>query len=168
MAVLDVVKKRRSFRSFDEKSVEEEKLEQVLEAGRLSPSAMNNQPWTFIVVSDPATKSGLNEAMNQTWNPAILVVGCAHPGEAWVRDDGEEYWKVDVAIAMQSMCLVASDLGLATCWICAFDEDQVKSLLDIPDEVRVVSLMALGYSSMKKGKVTKRKAAGEIFKYNSW
>ncbi len=168
MAVLDVIKERRSYRSFDDKKVEQEKLDEVLEAGRLSPSANNQQPWTFIVVNDSETKNKLNEATNQSWNPDILIVGCASPNQAWVRDDGEEYWKVDVAIAMQSMCLVASDLGLSTCWVCAFDEESVKEILGIPEDVRVVSLMALGYSSLKKGKVTKRKPQEEIFKYNSW
>jgi len=168
MSVLDVVKTRRSYRKYDDVPVEREKLEQVLEAGRLSPSANNQQPWTFIVVNDAEMKGKLNEAINQDWNSDVILVGCAEPGKSWTREDGQGYWMVDVAIALQSMCLVASDLGLSTCWICAFNEKKVRELLGIPESVRVVSLMAIGYSSTKKGRVKNRKTAGEIIRYNSW
>jgi len=90
------------------------------------------------------------------------------PGEAWVRSDGEEYWKVDLAIAMQDLILEAWEQELGTCWIGAFREEEVKRILGIPDEVRVVALTPLGYPAEEKGPVTQRKPLKEIISYNHW
>jgi len=171
MDVFDAIKTRRSIRKYLNKPVEREKLSRVLEAARLSPSAANRQPWKFIVVKDEETKKKLVSAChNQSWmaEAPIIIVACALPSEAWVRSDGEEYWKVDVAIAMQDLILEAWELGLGTCWIGSFREEEVKRILGIPDEVRVVALTPLGYPAEEKGPVTRRKPLEEITSYDHW
>ena len=122
MNVMDVIKTRRSIRKYSSKLVEKEKIEKILEAGRLSPSAANRQPWHFLVITDKELKTRLSEAYSSEWfvsAPVILIV-CADPNVAWCRNDGEDYWKVDAAIAMQSMILEAWEEELGTCWIAAF------------------------------------------------
>jgi nitroreductase len=170
MDVFEAVRTRRSIRAYQDKPVEKEKLNQVLEAGRLSPSAVNLQPWHFISVTDKTARESLLSAYNHHWfvNAPVIIVGCALPDEAWERQDREEYWKVDVAIAMQSMVLVARELGLGTCWIGAFKEESVKEALGIPREVRVVALTPLGYPAEQKGPVVDRKPLDEIVHYDRW
>ncbi|RLI12644.1 nitroreductase [Candidatus Bathyarchaeota archaeon] len=170
MNVFDAIRTRRSIRKYLNKPVEREKLSKILEAARLSPSAANCQPWRFIVVTDQKIKEELRAAYDEDWfvSAPVIIVGCALPSEAWVRSDGEEYWKVDLAIAMQNLILEAWDLGLGTCWIGAFREDEVKRILGIPDEARVVALAPLGYPAEEKDPVTKRKPLEEIVSYNYW
>ena len=170
MDVLEAIKTRRSVRSFQDRPVEQEKIDKILQAARLSPSAVNFQPWDFIVVQDPKAKEQLSKAYLRQWftkAPAVIVV-CATPKRAWTRSDGEEFWKIDAAIATQSMVLTATAEGLGTCWIGAFDEKKAKEALNIPGNVRVVVMMPLGYSAEKKEAVSERKALAEIVHYNQW
>ena len=150
--------------------MEKEKLTKILEAARLSPSANNNQPWHFVVVADKETRERLFPAYNREWfvTAPVRIVACATPSEAWSRQDGEEYWKVDVAIAMQSMVLVAHELGLGTCWIAAFKEEKVKEVLGIPDETRLIAMTPLGYPIEEKQPVSERKPMEEIVHYDRW
>jgi len=170
MDVFDAIRTRRSIRKYLNKPIEQEKLSKILEAARLSPSAANRQPWKFIVVTDPKVKEELRAAYDRDWfvSAPVIIVACALPGEAWVRSDGEEYWKVDLAIAMQDLILEAWEQELGTCWIGAFREEEVKRILGIPDEVRVVALTPLGYPAEEKGPVTQRKPLKEIISYNHW
>ncbi|MBT0160321.1 nitroreductase [Candidatus Bathyarchaeota archaeon A05DMB-2] len=170
MDVFEAVQTRRSIRAYQERAVEKEKLVKVLEAGRLSPSAANQQPWHFIAVTDKAARERLFTAYNRRWfvDAPAIIVACALPEKSWSRQDGEEYWKVDVAIALQSMVLVARELGLGTCWIGAFNEEKVKEALGIPQKVRVVALTPLGYPAEQKGPVADRKPLEEIVHYDRW
>jgi nitroreductase len=99
--------------------------------------------------------------------PAIIVA-CADPKKAWKRNDGEEYWKVDAAIAMQNLVLAATELGLGTCWIAVFNEKAVKKALNIPKHIRVVAMTPLGYPDEDKGPVTDRKTLNEIVHFEKW
>jgi nitroreductase len=168
--VFEAVRTRRSIRKYADKPVEKEKLAKVLEAARLSPSACNNQPWHFIAVTDKAVREKLGPAYNRDWfaKTPVIIVACAMPLAAWSRKDKEEYWKVDAAIAMQNLILVAHELGLGTCWIGAFNENKVKEALNIPEKVRVVAITPLGYPAEQKGPVTERKPMEEIVHYELW
>lgn len=170
MDVFEAVKTRRSIRKYADKPVEKDKLSKVLEAARLSPSANNNQPWEFIVVSDKNTRKSLLQSYPREWfvKAPIIIVACSYPDKAWTRMDGENYWTVDSAIAVENMILVAHEVGLGTCWIGAFDEAKVKEVLAIPKEVRVIAMFPLGYPAEKKGEVTNRKSLDEIIHYNQW
>jgi nitroreductase len=168
--VLEAVKNRRSIRNYLDKPVEEEKLLKILEAARLSPSAVNFQPWNFIVVKDRVIRQKMLQAYNREWfvKAPVIIVACATPQKAWRRSDGEEFWKIDAAIAMQSMVLTATSEGLGTCWVGAFDEKKAREVLGIPDEIRIVAMTPLGYSAEKKEQVTERKPLEEIMRYNHW
>lgn len=170
MNVFEAIKTRRSIRRYVNEPVEKEKLMKILEAARLSPSAVNFQPWSFIVVTDSEMKQRLKAAYQNEWfiSAPVIIVACAHPDESWKKFDGEEYWKVDVAIAMQSLILAAWEEGLGTCWIGAFREDEAKKVLGIPLNVRVVAMTPLGYPAEEKGPVTNRKPLEEIVRYEHW
>jgi len=170
MEVFAAIRKRRSIRLYERKPVNEEKLNRVLEAGRLAPSADNRQPWRFVVVTDDKIKEKLGTAYDEEWffSAPVIIVGCAVPEEAWVRMDGQEYWMVDVAIAMQNMILTATELGLGTCWIADFDEEAARKALNLPLGVRVVAMTPLGYPAEEKRPVGNRKPLSEIVHYNNW
>jgi len=170
LAVIDILKNRRSTRQYLEAPVEKEKLAQILEAARLSPSANNNQPWSFTVVTQQDIKNKLLTAYPRKWFPTapVIIVACANPETAWSRQDGEALWKVDVAIAVQSTNLVANELGLGTCLLAAFDEQKIKDALGIPNDVRVILLLTVGYSAEEKGPVVERKSLEEIIHYERW
>jgi len=167
--VNEVIRVRRSIRKYKVKRIEEEKLFRVLEAGRLSPSAANRQPWHFIVITDPEIRGMMKEAYGRSWfyEAPVIIVVCVDPNIAGVRD-GENFWKVDGAIAMQSMILQATEEGLGTCWIGAFHEAVVRKILEIPSHIRVLAMTPLGYPDEVKEKVTKRKKMEEILHKNKW
>ena len=170
MDVFEAVKTRRSIRKYKEATVEKEKLSKVLEAARFAPSAANLQPWSFIVVSDKTIRQSLFSAYSQQWfvNAPIIIVACGVPDKGWRRKDGEKYYPIDVAIAMQNMILAAHEMGLGTCWIAAFDEKKVRKALDIPKNVRVIAMTPLGYPDEVKGPITERKSLEEIIHYDKW
>jgi len=113
LEVFEAIQKRRSIRKYEQKIVEKEKLLKVLEAARLAPSALNRQPYAFVVIKEKENIEKLSSACNQEWNSPIMIVVCAFPKEAWVRDDGEEYWKADAAIAMNNtIAALGTTMGL--------------------------------------------------------
>ena len=147
MDVAVAIKGRRSVRSYKDLEIENDKIEKILEAGRLSPSANNRQEWKFIVVKDTEMKMKLaRAAMNQSFigQAPVVLVACATESKA-VMTCGHPTYAVDVSIAFAYMLLQAYELGLGTCWIGAFSEDEVKSILGVPKDVRVVALSPLGY-----------------------
>jgi nitroreductase len=147
MDVFTAIEKRRSVRAYKPAEVEEEKLRKILEAARLSPSASNRQDWKFIVVREKETKKKLaRAAFGQSFIGAapVVIVACGtEPGT--IMACGQPTHTVDVSIACAFMMLLACDLGLGTCWIGAFKEDEVKKILKIRDPVRVVAVIPLGY-----------------------
>ncbi len=165
----EVIRVRRSIRKYKVKRIEEEKFFRVLEAGRLSPSAANKQPWHFIVITDHEIRRKMKEVYGRSWfyEAPVIIVVCVDPKIAGVRD-GENFWKVDGAIAMQSMVLQATEEGLGTCWIGAFHEAVVRKILEIPPHIRVLVMTPLGYPDEVKEKVTKRKKMEEIIHKNKW
>jgi nitroreductase len=168
--VFEAAQTRRSIRSYQTKPVEEEKLAKILEAARLAPSAMNLQPISYIVVNDKAAKQRLGQAYPRSWftQAPVIIVACAAPEKAWKRNDGEEFWKIDAAIALQTLVLAATAEGLGTCWIGAFDEKKAKEALNVPKNVRVVAMTPIGYSAEVKLPVTERKLLTELIHYNKW
>lgn len=147
MDVSSAIKGRRSIRSYQQAGVEAEKLEKVLEAGRLAPSASNVQEWKFILVTKPDIKQQLaNAAMGQksVEEAPVIIVACATESQK-IMTCGQYAYPIDLAIAVSYMILEAYELGLGTCWLGAFKEQDVKRLLEIPDDVRVVAMFTLGY-----------------------
>ncbi len=147
MSFLDLAKTRRSVRRFKPDPVPEEDLRYVLEAARVAPSANNVQPWKFVIVKDRAKRRELAEAC---WGQKfiaeapIVIVACGLPTHSKIGGYMSSM-PVDVAIAMTHLILAAAERGLGTCWIGAFYEDEVKRIVGVPKEVRVVALTPLGY-----------------------
>jgi len=147
MEFFECVEKRYSCRSYQDRPVEEEKLERIMEAARLAPSAANRQEWRFITVTDAEKRRRLAEiANNQSFlaEAPVVIAACAAGGEH-VMTCGQRSYPIDVAIALEHVALAAADLGLGTCWIGAFKEGPAKELLGVPGEARIVQLMPLGY-----------------------
>ncbi len=145
MDVFVAVKSRRSVRSYLPDAVPKDKLDRILEAARLSPSAMNRQPWHFVVVTDKETRKALSSGHFAHFieEAPVVIVGCAD------KDASPKWCVVDTTIAMQTMVLVATGEGLGTCWIGSFKEDEVKSLLGIPPSYAVIALITVGYPNEK-------------------
>ena len=168
MDIFDVINKRYSCRSYESRPIEKAKLERVLEAARMAPSASNRQDWRFVVVTDAQTRSALEEAAsNQAFvgeAPAVIVA-CSNSKH--VMACGHTVGPIDVSIALEHIALQATDLGLATCWIGAFSQPKVKAILSIPDEIDVIQLMPLGYPADKQ-KPPKREPIENIVCCEKW
>lgn len=170
MDVFEAIRNRRSVRSYLDRHIEEEKLNTVLEAGRLAPSAGNRQEWRFIIVRDGEVRRKLGEAANGqnfVGNAPVVIVACAVTDEH-VMTCGQLSYPIDLAIALDHISLVAVEQGLGTCWIGAFNEKKVKEILGIPKEVRVVELMPIGYPAIKTVKEKNRLSINKIVKYDQW
>jgi len=147
MEFTELIQKRYSCRAYKPDSVEEEKLNRVLEAARLAPTAANRQPFEIIVIPTAGRKDELLKIYPRDWLvQAPLVLGvCGIPAQAWVRRDGKNYVDVDAAIAMDHLILAAADLGLGTCWIGAFDATAAKTILRLSEGVEPIAFTPLGY-----------------------
>jgi nitroreductase len=150
MEFKDVVLTRKSIRSYTDKPVEPEKLNEVLEMARWAPSWANRQCTQYIIVTDKEKITQI--AAERSWikQAPILLVACADP-QISGSHDGMNYYLVDVGISMQQLVLAAANLGLGTCWIGAFDEAKVKQALGVPAGIKVVALTPLGYPADKEG-----------------
>lgn len=167
MNFLDLARQRFSVRSYEKTAVPEDKLQMVLEAGRLAPSAANRQAWRFVVVRDEKQRRALGDAYPRDWfwsAPVILVV-CMEPAKAWVRFDGKNYADVDGAIAMDHMTLCAAEIGLGTCWIGAFEPAKVRRVLGIPGHIEPLAMTPLGIPA-EPVRAKSRKPMLEIVNYD--
>jgi nitroreductase len=147
MDVFTAIVERKSVRKYKDKAIDEAALARVLEAGRIAPSAGNRQDWKFVVVRDQETRLKLAVAAKGQMflgQAPVVIVGCAVE-PTYVMMCGQPAGIIDVSIAFSFMMLEATELGLGTCWIGAFDEGAVKNILGVPDQVRVVAMTPLGY-----------------------
>jgi len=157
--LLDIIKKRRSVRSFTDKPIESEKLKMILEAARLAPSSCNSQPWHFLVVDDRdllkkvAAAQPPGTPINKFLNQAAVIIACVeepkfivHKAAGLINRDNH---RIDIGIALEHMVLVATELGIGSCWIGWFSEEKIKSLLKIPKNKSVSVMLALGYPDGK-------------------
>lgn len=145
MEVDEAIKLRRSVRAYDSRPIPEDILNKVLEAGRIAPSAMNRQPWHFIVVRDFEKRKALTDgryAKFLTQSP-IVIVGLGD------KKASPEWHVVDTTIALQQMVIAATAEGLGTCWIGSFYEDKVRAALEVPARYVIVAMLALGYAKEK-------------------
>jgi len=147
MDFLELAEKRYSVRAYQDKPVEEEKLNRILEAARLAPTAANRQPFRILVIPTEGRKEELRRIYARDWFvQAPYIIGiCALPSEAWVRRDGRNYAVVDATIAMDHLILAAASLGLGTCWVAAFDEAAAREVLQLPAGWDPVAFTPLGY-----------------------
>jgi nitroreductase len=170
MDVTEAIRTRKSVRSYLDMEVEKEKLNRVLEAARMAPSAGNRQEWRFVVVTDAEKRRRLAvEAAGQPFvaGAPVVIAACAKPDGKIMRC-GELCYPIDVAIAIDHLTLAAAAEGLGTCWIGSFDPGVVRRILDIPEDIVVVELLPLGYPK-DPGTVEKSRLPLEtIVHYERW
>jgi nitroreductase len=184
MELFEAIGTRRSIRKYLDKPVEDEKLNAVLEAVRVAPSWANMQCWHLVVVRDKAVQQKISDLSyvesffapkGYKANPSkkalaeapVVIVLCAEPsksGTLW----GQSYYLVDAGIAAQSLMLAARAEGLGTVFVGVYDEAKVKSVLGVPEDVRVVGLFPLGYPAEEKKEGPARKRLDEICHYGTW
>lgn len=178
-SVLDLIISRQSDRKYSDRTIENDKLDRIIEAGRMSPSACNAQPWKFIVVNDPslvlkvadaasAKLIGMNSFVTQA--PVIIVIVREKPNMsskvgATIKD--KDYSLFDIGIATENICLQARAEGIGSCIIGWFDEKTIRKLLAIPGSKRVGLLITLGYS-LSDQREKRRKPAEETVSYNKY
>jgi len=177
--MLEMIIRRQSDRKYSDKPVENEKLERIIEAGRMAPSACNSQPWKFIIVTDPALLRDLGEAASEKLlgmnsfvdqAPALIVIVREQPnfsskiGGTIKRKD---YSHIDIGIATENICLQAMAEGIGSCILGWFDEKKVRKILGIPSSKRVELLLTLGYS-LSEHREKKRKPKEVTVSYNKY
>lgn len=171
MSFLDIIKSRKSIRKYKSDNIPEDVFLRVMEAARLAPSGKNLQPWKFIIARDQNLKESLAEASRGQLFIArapIIIIACGCPDMSYPRQGNYmKSWPIDVAIALQHLMLQAEEEGLGTCWIGAFEEKEVKSLLGVPEDWKVLALTPLGYPDQiprDRG----RKPLSEIVSYDKF
>jgi nitroreductase len=171
MDVVEAIKTRRSIRAYQPTPIPDDKLMAILNSVRHAPSAKNAQPWKLIIVRDEELKRKLIRACNNQKFVAeapIVIAACANMDEAYGMVGGTmNSYPIDVAIAIDHLTLVAVNEGLGTCWIGSFKEDKVKEVLGVPEHVRVVVLVTLGYPAESPAPPG-RKPIGELICYDKY
>ena len=169
MEFLELAKKRYSVRAYKSDAVEDDKLNQVLEAARLAPTACNLQPFQLIVIHTKDKEAELKRIYGSSWfvQAPLVICACGMPSESWKRRDGKDYCDVDVTIAMDHLILAAASLGLGTCWVGAFNPDAAREVLKLPGDVEPVAFTPLGYPADNL-KSKNRKPLKELVRYESW
>jgi nitroreductase len=164
-----LIQARYSVRAYKPDPVGEHELRKVLEAARLAPTAANRQPFQLIVVHTRGREQELRRIYKREWFvQAPLVIGaCGLPGGAWTRADKKNYAAVDVAIVMDHVVLQATDLGLGTCWVGAFDVAEAREILGLPAEVEPIAFTPLGYPA-DTPKAKERKPLEALVRYERW
>ncbi len=163
MDLVDSIVELRSIRSFKPKEIPRDVLKNILEAGRHTPTAHNIQPWHFIVVSEHETKEKMAKGTaGFIENSALVIVGCGNPEESPIL------YELEVAIALQTMVVAAWTQGVGSCWVdVGKNQKEIKEILDIPNQLRVVALVAFGYSD-EPSKHTWKKPFNEIIHYGKF
>ncbi|HDT13419.1 MAG TPA: nitroreductase [Candidatus Aminicenantes bacterium] len=170
MDLQKLIRARYSVRAYKPDPIEDEKLERILEAARLAPTAANRQPFRVIVVETGGREEALGRVYGRDWfvqAPLVLCV-CAVPSEAWVRrHDGWNAAEVDATIAMTHITLAAAEEGLGTCWIAAFDPSAAREVLGVPPEVIPSAFTPLGYAADAAGP-KKRRSLADLVRRDRW
>jgi len=170
MDIYELIRFRKSVRSFEDKDVPDEVVTRLLEAARTAPSAGNRQEWRFVVVRDSETRKKLAAAAKDQKfvGEAPVVLACCAETDDYTMACGQLSYPIDVAIAIDHITLCAAAEGLGTCWIGAFSEEQVKDILGIPPEIRVVELMPIGYPRDPAPAQKRRLPLSDIVKHERW
>jgi nitroreductase len=169
MDVIEAIKERYSVRSYADRDVSMDDIMELIEAARLAPSASNRQEWRFIVVRNAVARKQLADAArNQKFvREAPIVLVCCAETDGHIMSCGQACYPIDVAIAIDHITLRATELGLGSCWVGAFDAERVKEILDIPERIKVVELLPIGYPA-DKPREKRRLPLEMIVKLDRW
>ncbi len=148
MTFKELSQSRFSARKYTDEAVSQEELDYIMESARLAPSAVNYQPWRFIIVKSEEYKAKLRKAYDREWfaSAPMYIVCISDHSQSWHRkNDGKDHADIDIAIATEHICLAASDLGLGTCWVCNFDAKMVHEDFDLGADEEACVLIPLGH-----------------------
>lgn len=167
MSFSELIQERYSVRGYKPDPVEEDKLLQVLEAARAAPTAANRQRFQLIVIHTKGREKELRRIYDQDWfvQPPLVICACRYPMDP--ARQRKDYTDVDIGIVVDHLILAATELGLGTCWIGAFDPDATREILGLPDEVEPVVFTPLGYPDASP-RGTERKPLSELVRYEHW
>lgn len=174
MNLLELIKKRCSVRKYAPTPVEKEKIDYILEAARLAPSAVNRQSWYFLLVTEQAGCEKIYKCYSREWiqTAKCFIVICGDHAQSWKRGyDDKDHVDVDAAIATEHICLAAAEQGLGTCWICNFDAVHFRELFELPDSVEPIAIVPIGYpdpADTFETNTKKRKELQEVLKKESF
>ncbi|MCK5706054.1 MAG: nitroreductase family protein [Candidatus Aureabacteria bacterium] len=184
MDFLDLVKRRKSTRSFLKKDIPKENIETCIEAARLAPSACNSQPWKFVIVTDQQNKEKVVEAIlsgiytdrsgiNAFIRTAPVIVAIVNEKMKLTARTGAfirkiDYSLLDSGIAGEHFVLAATELGISTCWVGWFNESKLKKVLGVPKKKRITCLIAMGYAKNDSDKQKIRKEISEISSFEKY
>ena len=174
-----LVLQRESVRKYTDKCVAREDIVKCVDAARMTPSAHNSQPWTFVVIDD---RELMNKVADITFNTVVrfnkfvpnakaivaVVIEKSHFAMVGSNKSDEDYNFIDMGAATEHFCLQAADIGIGTCMLGYFDEKKVKKLINVPSQKRVGLLIAMGYSPFETARSKKRKELDEVCKFNSY
>jgi nitroreductase len=171
MNLLELAKERYSVRNYLNKPIEKEKLDYILETARIAPSAVNFQPWQFIILTEDEPLEKIKRTYSRNWInsiPACIIVLGDHT-QGWHRSsDGKDHTDIDASIAITHITLAATEVGLGTCWVCNFDAEKCSELFKLPDNLEPIALIPIGYPERKEIPEKKRKSIEEIVHWNSF
>jgi nitroreductase len=170
MEYSDLIVARYSVRAYRADPVEESKLQAVLEAARLAPTAANRQPVQLVVMYTVGREEELGKIYRRPWfvQAPLVIAVCTVSSQAWVRESDKFNARlIDAAIVADHLILAAANLGLGTCWIANFNTEAARSVLGLPDEVEPIIFTPLGYPADQPGPKT-RKPLTELVRYEHW
>ncbi|MFC1908945.1 nitroreductase family protein [Chloroflexota bacterium] len=167
MEFLELVKSRYSVRAYKSTPVEDDKLKQILEAARLAPTGSNQQSFQLIVIHTAGREEELRPIYDRAWfvQAPVIICACATPTQGQAYDEGRSYR--NIGIVMDHLILAATNLGLGTCWIGAYDPIAARKILGLPEEVQPIVFATIGYSD-DQPKERKRKPINELVRYEHW
>lgn len=170
MEYFELIAARYSVRAYRPDLVEDEKLQAVLNAARLAPTAANRQPIQLIAMHTAGREEEIGKIYRRPWfvQAPIVIAVCAISSQAWVREsDRFNARLIDAAIVVDHLILAATSLGLGTCWVAAFNVEAARSVLRLPDEVEPIIFTPLGYPADEPGPKI-RKPLTEMVRYEHW
>lgn len=169
MDLLPEIVNRQSIKEFQDRTIERDKIDRILEAGRLAPSAKNRQPWRFIVIDDPGMKQKIQEAAfgQEYVSQAGVIMAMCSTNIDYRMPNGQYSHPIDITFAASFMMLQAEHEELGTCIVTTFDEIEVKELLTVPHKMKVLMLLLIGYPGSRSIKEL-RKSIDRISAFNHW
>ena len=165
MKFLELAQQRFSARSYTAEPISDQDLHYLIEAARTAPSAVNFQPWRFLVIRSAEQREKLHACYSREWfkQAPLYIVVCADKATAWVRkSDCKSHADIDAAIAAEHICLAATDLGLGSCWVCNFDPDLFRQHFPLASDMYPVVILPIGHINESPTQRTSRKPTDEI------